>query len=74
LGAEDHLEGHQPLKLEVAGLEDNAHTATAQLLQDLVASYVWMRALLFDGECLTVPPEFRGRLIRSVSVRLGNGL
>jgi hypothetical protein len=36
---EDHLEGDDPVKIDLKGLVDDAHAAPAQLLQHLVAGH-----------------------------------
>jgi hypothetical protein len=37
LAAKDHLQGHDPVEGDLAGLEDDAHAATTQVPQHLVA-------------------------------------
>jgi hypothetical protein len=44
LPIEQHLQGDEPLGLELPRLVDNAHAAAAQLLQDLVTRNRWPAA------------------------------
>jgi hypothetical protein len=50
--AQDHLQSHEAIELDVAGLEDDPHAAPSQLPQHLVPLHVRQRRALCGGALL----------------------